>query len=122
MAGLFGRPSFDRDRHVPAIRRRRSDMTRTFITRLQILAAVLAGLAVLAAAGLVTPASAEAASQGRCSVTRTAAGDPASFRVTCDAVRPTPTRPLGTAIPRRGKTCTIAHLGALDPAAFRPVC
>jgi len=97
-------------------------MTRTFSTRLQILAAVLAALALLAVAGLVTPASAEAASQGSCSVTRTAAGDPASFRVSCDAVRPAPARTLGTAIPRRGKTCTIEHLGALDPAAFRVAC
>ena len=97
-------------------------MTRMFITRLQILAAALAALALLAVARLVTPASAEAATQGRCSVTRAAAGDPASFRVTCDAVRPAPARTLGTAITRRGKTCTIAHVGALDPAAFRPVC
>jgi hypothetical protein len=82
---------------------------------------LLAVLALLTVAGLVTPA-AEAATQGRCSVTRTAAGDPASFRVTCDAVRLAPTRTPGTAIPRRGKTCTIAHVGALDPAAFRPVC
>ena len=96
-------------------------MSPTF-SRLRILVPVLAALALLTVAGLVTPASAEAASQGRCSVTRTAAGDPASFRVTCDAVRPSTTRALGTAVPRRGKTCTIAHLGALDPAAFRLVC
>ena len=96
-------------------------MSATFVNRLQILVPVLAVLALLTVAGLVTPA-AEGATQGRCSVTRTAAGDPASFRVTCDAVRPAPTRTLGTAIPRKGKTCTIVHLGALDPAAFRLAC
>jgi hypothetical protein len=96
-------------------------MSPTFVNRLQILVPVLAVLALLTVAGLVTPA-AEGATQGRCSVTRTAASDPASFRITCDALRPAPTRTLGTAIPRKGKPCTIVHLGALDPAAFRLAC
>ena len=96
-------------------------MSPTFRSRMQVLVIVAAVLGLLLA-GLGTPATAKGASQGRCSVTRTAAGDPASFRVTCDAVRPSTTRAIGTAIPRRGKTCTIVHLGALDPAAFRLVC
>ena len=96
-------------------------MSPTSTNRLQILVPLFAVLALLTVAGLGTPA-AKAAGQGRCSVTRTAAGDPASFRVTCDAVRPSPTRALGTAIPRKAKTCTIAHVGALDPAALRLVC
>ena len=66
-------------------------MQPTFVSRLKILAPLLAVLALLTVAGLVTPA-AEGATQGRCSVTRTAAGDPACFRVACDAVRPAPAR------------------------------
>ena len=90
-------------------------MTRSFISRLQILAAVLAALALLAVAGLVTPASAEAASQGRCSVTRDRRRRPGELPHDVRRGAADVDRTLGTAIPRGGKTCTIAHSGRSTP-------
>ena len=96
-------------------------MIPTFISRLQVLVTVVAVLGLFVAAGLVRPAAAEAANEA-CSVQRAGAGDPATLRVRCVAKKPSAARTPGTAIRRNAKTCTIAHLGALDPAAFRLVC
>ena len=83
---------------------------------------VLATLSVLSVAGLAVPATAVGASPARCVVQGVASGSPASLRSLCPATRPTQLRTVGTAFRRSGATCQIAHLGALDPAAYRRVC
>ena len=68
MASRRHPPSFERDRRVPAIRRRRSDMGS--VSRTNVIAAVVAALGLLLLAGLVMPATADGATEARCSVPR----------------------------------------------------
>ena len=65
------------------------------VSRTNVVAAVVAALGLLLLAGLVMPATADGATEARCSVRGAGAGYTGMLGVRCVAKRPSPTRTVG---------------------------